>query len=97
MSLSACESWEQVSCGIALLASDVVEIVEHDNGEMFDEVEFDNIVDVELCDGEKRLPLLCSLSFSLCLLFLADACYFLVASLLLFFDDEEDDSEVDDA
>ena len=66
MSLSACENWEQVSCDIELLASDVVEIVEHDEGEMFDDVEFDDIVDVELCDGKKRLPLL--FSFFLCLL-----------------------------
>ena len=53
MSLSTCESWEQVSCDTALLASDVVEIVEHDNGVMLDDVEFDDVVDVELCDGEK--------------------------------------------
>ena len=56
--LSACESWEKASCDIALLASDVVEIVEHDDGVMLDNVEFDDVVDVELCDGEKRLPLL---------------------------------------
>ena len=79
LSLSACESWEQVSCDIELLASDVVEIVEHDEGEMFDDVDIDDVVDVELCDGEKRLPLLCSFSFSLLLLFFADACCFLAA------------------
>ena len=79
LSLSACESWEQVSWDIELLASDVVEIVEDDEGEMFDDVDIDDVVDVELCDGEKRLPLLCSLS--LCLLFCCASSFdcFLVA------------------
>eukprot|EP00957_Ditylum_brightwellii_P083542 6350134-Ditylum_brightwellii.AAC.1 len=72
------------------------EIVEHDNGEMFDNVEFHNVVDVELCDGEKRLPLLYSLCPCLLLLSLPALTCFLVASLPLFLDEEEDDSKFDD-
>ena len=63
--LSACESWEKAICDNALLALDADEIVEPDNGEMFDNVDLDDIVDVELCDGEKRLPFICSLSLCL--------------------------------
>jgi hypothetical protein len=60
------------------LALDVDEIVDHDNCEIFDDVELDNNVDIEFCDGEKRLPLICSLS--LCLLFAGAAfCCFLLA------------------
>eukprot|EP00957_Ditylum_brightwellii_P066958 5082401-Ditylum_brightwellii.AAC.1 len=36
LSLPACESWEKASCNNALLALDVDETVEHDDGEMFD-------------------------------------------------------------
>ena len=79
LSLSACESWEQVSCDIELLASDVVEIVEHDKGEIIDDVDIDDVVDVEFCDGEKRLPLLCSLFLCLFLFCAAATCFFLVA------------------
>eukprot|EP00957_Ditylum_brightwellii_P050932 3863040-Ditylum_brightwellii.AAC.1 len=75
----------------------MVAIVEHDNGEMFDDVELDNVVDVEFCDGEKRLPLLCSLSFCSYLLCAAALCCFLVASLLLLVDEDEDNNKFDDA
>ena len=53
LSLSACECCEQVSCDNALLALDVDKFVEPDNDEMFDDVDLDDTVDVELCDGEK--------------------------------------------
>ena len=79
LSLSACECCEQVSCNNALLDLDVNEIVEHDNGGMFDNVDLDDIVDVELCDGEKRLPFICFLSLGLLLFSYAALSCFLLA------------------